>query len=319
MGVDAEGFGRAEKEHDQSIGEELKREESALAERFARSASATRRRLKAESPPLESLGPRLDMAPPVTATRPEAPPSHEAPPLPAPAEVVSAPAPSSASTSPGAPAALPSFMAAAARPAPPLPPSPPVAPPAVIATAPVRTEGTLPVLILPNMAVPFAAGDKGGEHAVLRAKDHAAETQGPGRPPAALSGETVAPSDLAAVLKRVMPSGWGGRWRPSAPARPPVATPVSPASSAPSASTARAISSFTMERYASLCEDLSATSDPAEVASLLRYRLSAEDWRGLDAYWQGVFRERPAVVAEWERARATYRAWLAHQRGRSRP
>jgi hypothetical protein len=73
--------------------------------------------------------------------------------------------------------------------------------------------------------------------------------------------------------------------------------------------------SFTIEQYASLCLDLVAAPSLA-AETLARYRITAAERERLARHFQERFARDPAEREVWERARATYRAWLASQRGR---
>ena len=171
------------------------------------------------------------------------------------------------------------------------------------------------------------------DRAVENAKRHAAEVQGPAKTGQALSGETVSPSDLAGILKRVMPfppavsvappdptpsaSAQGGKAlvssapavSPAAPATisAPATPPLAPAAVAPAGPRA-----FTLEQYASLCEDLAQAGPRAEEV-LRRYGLTAQERRAVDEHWATRFQAQPTSFLAWEAARKTYSEWLKRQ------
>jgi hypothetical protein len=79
---------------------------------------------------------------------------------------------------------------------------------------------------------------------------------------------------------------------------------------APSVPAPPPIVPLTLAQYASLCVELAAAPNRgAEI--LARYRLTTPQRDHLDRHFQERFTREPAVRAEWERACATYRAWLA--------
>ncbi|MEZ4296125.1 MAG: hypothetical protein R3B70_14225 [Polyangiaceae bacterium] len=155
---------------------------------------------------------------------------------------------------------------------------------------------------------PFA-GRASEEAAVENAKRHAEEVQKPAAGRAPIGG-TVEADELAAVMRRVMPFPGGAGKAPSGAA----ALPAVPAGR-PGGGTGQAAGprNFTLEQYASLCEELGAAGSRAGEV-LARYGVSEEERRALDAHWGRVFQGQPEMRAAWERARATYRAWLSQRR-----
>ena len=80
--------------------------------------------------------------------------------------------------------------------------------------------------------------------------------------------------------------------------------------SSPSAPIPAHIPAVSMERYASLCVELSAT--PANAAhTLRRYQLTEPEWSALDAEWKARLAREPGARAAWESACSAYRTWLA--------
>jgi hypothetical protein len=80
--------------------------------------------------------------------------------------------------------------------------------------------------------------------------------------------------------------------------------------SSPSAPIPAHAPALSIERYASLCVELSAT--PANAAQTLRrYQLTEPEWITLDADWKARFSREPGARAAWENACSAYRTWLA--------
>jgi hypothetical protein len=74
---------------------------------------------------------------------------------------------------------------------------------------------------------------------------------------------------------------------------------------------------LSLEQYASLCVDLAA--DPVKRPEILgRYRMSEDQQRRAEAYWQARMAADPAVWTALERACATYRAWLVQGQAKQR-
>jgi len=67
---------------------------------------------------------------------------------------------------------------------------------------------------------------------------------------------------------------------------------------------------LSLEQYVSICVDLAARPTRREVI-LGRYRMTDEQHRRADAYWQERMAADPMVWMAWDRACVTYRAWLA--------
>lgn len=301
LGIAHDAWAAADSRYTRDMADELAREESTTSDRFGPAASAVKKRLRQENPPIESLRPLLEppahpesvrrgkatVAPTSVDVAPTRPAQPEPPPPPSvPARSID----------------VPSFLRAAEA-APPLPSPPPAAelPPAAAPSA-APPLGTLPVFILPaSQLLPFA-GSKTPSEVVQRAKAEAVKS-----PPHQASppiGETIAPSDLAAVMQRVMPF----------PVKAPPAAPSTPAATAASPPPGVAPPTLTLEQYASLCEDLRTAGDRgAEV--LRRYGLSKEAKRAVDDHWQRQFQLQPTTFLAWERARSTYRAWLSKRQG----
>jgi hypothetical protein len=317
LGVPPEVWEAEDRRHTAAIGEELSREESGLAERFGATAGAVKRRLRKDNPPIESIGAApephaAEAAPSAAAATPAL--VEEAPPPPPPPAPVPAAAPH--------PVEIPSFLRKQESPAlspvavasPPAIVPPPVAPPGMASpAAPVTPEplGTLPVFVLPrSVSIPFhpSTPAEPAAAAAEHAKAHAEAVQGPAKPARAAVGETVGPADLAAVMKRVLP--FGG----APPANEPAAEQAS--SPAPAAAETAPPPRLSVEQYASLHEELRLAGDRAPEV-LRRYGLTPVQKAAVDGYWQQQFHAQPTTFLAWERARATYRAWLLKQRGGS--
>lgn len=87
---------------------------------------------------------------------------------------------------------------------------------------------------------------------------------------------------------------------------------VTPAARA--AAPASNLPQLSVEQYASLQVELAALPErPMEV--LDRYRITAEQRRGLDAHWTARMVADPALRRVWEGACDAYRAWLARSKG----
>jgi hypothetical protein len=323
LGIAQDAWAAADSRYTREMADELAREESTTADRFGLAASAAKKRLRQETPPIESLGTLLEPpAQPENVRREKAtvaPASIDvAPTLPA------QPEPQPPPSVPARSIEVPSFLRAAEA-APPQPPPPPaieLRPAAAPSAGPPL--GTLPVFILPSSkSLPFA-GSKTPSEVVQRAKAQAEAVKSPPNQASAPIGETIAPSDLAAVMQRVMP--FSSKAPPATasptPATPSIAkTPPAPSPSAPTATAAApspppgvAPPTLTLEQYASLCEDLRTAGDRgAEV--LRRYGLSEEAKRAVDDHWQRQFQLQPTTFLAWERARSTYRAWLSKRQG----
>lgn len=337
LGISSQSWQAANGRYTAELAHEISREETVLTERFVLAAGRVQRRLKVENPAIESIGPLDEHAldEDRTPSRPVPSPDVE------PALPLSAVAPEPPPVMASPPTAVPSFLRIAGKLQPPSyasaaaldPPQPAIASPLprIESPRPAAPLGTLPVFILPSaISLPFARQAPQAT-AVESAKAHAAAVQGPGRSGTAPIGETVAPSDLAAVMQRVMPFASGaGRQTPGAPA-PATPAPASPprprvdapgirsreAPPAPRAHDASSVSPLapamlSLEQYASLHEDLVAAGERgAEV--LQRYGLSLEHKRTVDDHWQRQFQLQPSTHAAWERARATYRTWLSQR------
>jgi hypothetical protein len=65
-----------------------------------------------------------------------------------------------------------------------------------------------------------------------------------------------------------------------------------------------------IERYASICVELSAPS-ANRLHTLRRYQLTESEWITLDAEWKARLSREPGARAAWENACSAYRAWLA--------
>jgi hypothetical protein len=70
---------------------------------------------------------------------------------------------------------------------------------------------------------------------------------------------------------------------------------------------------LTLEQYASLCVELE-RCDGRVGAVLARYRLTDLDKAALDRHYQAAFAQRPEEWQAFQRARATYEAWLGEPR-----
>jgi hypothetical protein len=89
--------------------------------------------------------------------------------------------------------------------------------------------------------------------------------------------------------------------------------PVSPSRAAPAAAPAAA-PVLSLEQYASFFVELSQA--PERRAELLdRYRITEEQRRAVDAYWQERRAADLDVWSAWSKACASYKAWLAQARG----
>ena len=83
---------------------------------------------------------------------------------------------------------------------------------------------------------------------------------------------------------------------------------------APVAALMSSLPQLSVEQYASLYVELAALPGrPMEV--LDRYRITAEQRRGLDAQWSARMIADPALREVWDRACNAYRAWLARSKG----
>ncbi len=80
--------------------------------------------------------------------------------------------------------------------------------------------------------------------------------------------------------------------------------------SAPSAPIAAQAPTLSIERYASLCVELTA-APVSSAQTRRRYQLTEPEWLTLDAHWKARLSREPEVRAAWESACAAYRAWLA--------
>lgn len=72
---------------------------------------------------------------------------------------------------------------------------------------------------------------------------------------------------------------------------------------------------FSIQQYASLCVEIATAPDQVE-AALLRYRITAEQRKTLDAYWQGRIAADPTVWMSFDRAYTAYKDWFAPSRGK---
>ncbi len=203
-----------------------------------------------------------------------------------------------------------------------------VAPSVNVAVAPPRHAGTMAFDGPVPVPLPFRDGES-----TLAAPPPPTEgtgaadagKKGSPRPASGMSGETVAPSDLAAVMKRVLPFAGGAAGSP-APATPPVATPAKPPvspSATPSVATPAktpvatpttppVAGGLTVEQYASLCEDLAVAGAQASEV-LRRYGLGPEEKAAVEEQWTTLFQRQPATLQAWETARKMYRAWRSKQ------
>jgi hypothetical protein len=191
----------------------------------------------------------------------------------------------------------------------------PGAPAGSSAAASEPSRGTVAFAVppLPTPAGPVPFAQKASDQAAIEsARRHAEEVQGPAKSGASFAGATVDGFDLASILKRPVPFGPGAASSPpvSAGASAPVAPspPVAPV--APSTS----VRPFTLEQYASLCEDIAFSGGHAAEV-LARYGITEAERRALDDHWTALFQKQPMTFLSWQSARATYRAWVRKQRG----
>jgi hypothetical protein len=275
----------------------------------------TKRRLQRERPEIEAI---LPLRPKVT-TAPAAPPLIEAatPPVeaPAPPQPLGA-QPLGVAPPPIAPIApaTPTFVAEMAKPATPR-------------TRPSALAGTSLALDVPRgPATPFIAAN---------AAEPPRATSTPGLPPVVRSPLASTGTSLALDVPRRPATPFTAAEPPrtvATPGLPPVvrsplastgtslaldvprgpATPFTEAGAGdpphtPSEAPARAL---TLEQYASLCVELERS--PARTGEVLaRYGLTHTEKAALDQYYRTFFAQRPESWQSFQRARASYEAWLA--------
>ncbi|MDC3955581.1 hypothetical protein [Polyangium jinanense] len=159
--------------------------------------------------------------------------------------------------------------------------------------------------------VPFrrpAQGPQAAPRIVFSAEAHAL----PNKPPPA-GAQNPAPAhrdplestvDLSTVLDPMRGE------KPATPfERPGAGKPMPVPAAQPGSSTPPNTPTLTLERYASLCVELTAAPGHAQAVAW-RYGLTHEQWKKVNAYWQGRMASEPDVRAAWERACVTYRDWL---------
>lgn len=73
---------------------------------------------------------------------------------------------------------------------------------------------------------------------------------------------------------------------------------------------------YSLERYVSLCVELSVDSGRVEEV-LRRYQLAPEQRAQLDAYWRKRMADEPSTWAAWDRGFRQYKAWFEATRGRT--
>lgn len=301
LGVDARTFAAADRAWSRAMGDELSNQETALALRFAEALAPPRRRLEEARPTLESIAPLPPehAAAPAPAAEPEPvaepepiaePPVVEAP-VPVPVPHVEVPTFALPTTAPERPL-LPTALAAQ-------PPSSETSTPTF--KRPSALGGTALTLDVPRgPAMPFVAtGSVAPAPAKATAEPAAqpppAEAGPPAqkRAPAGLGGTALA---LDAPRGPALPFGAAAKAE-QRPAPPPAASPPA---------------ALTIEQYASFCVELEIYADrPAEV--LARYRLTAADRAALDEHYRQVFAQRPMESLTFQRACASYKAWLQAQ------
>lgn len=170
LGVDAGDWASADRTWSKAIGDELKREDTTLAQRLSDALTPPQRRLKETQPTLEMIGPLGPEGPPATdpSPPPEAPPVVEAPPEPMPVPVVQVPTCALVANAPQ--------------------PMPPFEPPAPPLSKPIDLGATMEPRISPLLAEP-----------VLPFRPADAPTRGPSQPEAAAKAP-VKKSGTTAVL-----------------------------------------------------------------------------------------------------------------------
>ncbi|APR88193.1 Fe-S oxidoreductase [Minicystis rosea] len=171
--------------------------------------------------------------------------------------------------------------------------------------APAELSGTSMGFAAPRgPALPFAGGRPPAESSLQVAHDVIAR-DGAG-PSAAFNAPSALPSSGSAQrLARSAVDVDGTLDSTVAPARVPFASTAEPAPPA----------GLSLQQYASLCVELAVV--PAEAGETLhRYRITAEQRKALDEYWQGRMSADPMVRATFDQAHAAYEAWFVASRAR---
>ena len=313
---------------------ELESGKTDLASQFGATVTRIKKRLDAQRPSLDSLGPlpgpdEADPAPasapaPAPASAPAPPPSQPdgiAPPPPIAVPTALAPSP----TGPAAPSpwarfgTMPSGLVV---PAPASAPAPPAAVPAPPPSAPEDARASSPSLEPPpgegeatstvvltgpvrEAKLPFQETKESPTQAFKRSVEHALSVQGPAKPKDANElGSTV---DMRSPLAHAAPAA-----RPDVPARPTFGTPPAVATQ-PAA--AASFPELTIEQYASLCVELHI--GPERMAqTLARYGITPEARLALDAHWRIRFETDHALRTAFGKAYSVYRAWVEGQKPR---